>query len=171
MTTGTIGKYWTLAVVLLVSIIALGGIVALSKHSAGQPIEISIIEASSQEPPSLIYVGGAVVNPGLYPLKARDGIESLLQAAGGATSSADLSQLKLYIPNTGRQLQPQQIDLNRAEAWLLESLPGIGRTRAQAIIEYRHRNGLFRNTGELTKVEGIGTTTYEKIKHLITVAD
>jgi competence ComEA-like helix-hairpin-helix protein len=38
-------------------------------------------------------------------------------------------------------------------------------------MDYRQQNGPFRNTGELLKVEGIGMATYEKIKHLITVAD
>jgi len=54
---------------------------------------------------------------------------------------------------------------------LLEALPGIGETRAQAIIDYRQQNGPFHNINELTKVEGIGIATYEKIKHLISVAD
>jgi len=50
-------------------------------------------------------------------------------------------------------------------------LPGIGEVRAQAIIDYRRQNGPFHNISELTKVEGIGTATYEQIKQLITVAD
>ena len=80
-------------------------------------------------------------------------------------------QGEINISQTEEQEQPQKIDLNLAEAWLLESLPGIGETRARAIIDYRQQNGLFNNINELTKVEGIGVTTYEKIKHLITVAD
>ena len=80
-------------------------------------------------------------------------------------------QGEINISQTEEQEQPQKIDLNLAEAWLLEALPGIGETRARAIIDYRQQNGLFNNINELTKVEGIGVTTYEKIKHLITVAD
>ena len=68
-------------------------------------------------------------------------------------------------------MQPQKINLNRAEAWLLEALPEIGESRAQAIIDYREQNGPFHNINELIKVEGIGTATYEKIKDRITVAD
>ena len=65
----------------------------------------------------------------------------------------------------------KKINLNRAETWLLEALPEIGESRAQAIIDYREQNGPFNNIKELIKVEDIGTATYEKIKNWITVAD
>ncbi len=169
MTTSKFSKYWTLITILLVAIIAIGSIIAWSRYSRSQLVEISI--PTAQELQDRIYIGGAVSNPGFYALKTGDTIEALIQAAGGTTSSADLSQLKLYILQTGEGEQPQKIDLNRAEAWLLEALPGIGETRAQAIINYRHQNGPFNNINELIKVEGIGTATYEKIKDLITVAD
>jgi competence protein ComEA len=65
----------------------------------------------------------------------------------------------------------QKVDINRAEAWLLQALPGIGEVRARAIVDYRQQNGSFRNINELLEVEGIGMDTYEKIKPLITVAE
>jgi competence protein ComEA len=164
-----LNKYWVLIIILLAAIIAIGGIVTWSKYSPSQPIEIAI--SPGQELQGEIYIGGAITNPGFYPLKGGDSIEALIQAAGGTTGSADLSRLKLHIPGVEEEFQSQKINLNRAEVWLLKALPGIGETRAQAIIDYRHRNGLFHNIKELTKVEGIGTTTFEQIKHLITVAD
>jgi len=109
-----------------------------------------------------IYIGGAVISPGFYPLRAGDSIEALVQAAGGTTSSANFSGLELYIPRVGEQ-EPQKVDINRAELWLLEALPGIGETLAQRIIDYRQQNGPFNNIKELMKVAGIGTTTYEQI--------
>ncbi len=118
-----------------------------------------------------IHISGAVNNPGFYPLRARDSIEALVQAAGGTTSSADISGLELYIPEVGEEEQLQKIDINRAEVWLLKALPGIGETLAQRIIDYRQQNGPFNNIREIVKVAGIGTTTYEQIKHLIAVAD
>jgi len=169
MTTSKFNKYWTLITILLVAIIAIGSIVAWSRYSPSQPVEISI--SSNQELQGRIYIGGAVSNPSFYPLKAGDSIEALIQAAGGTTTSADLNWLKLYIPQIGEEEQPQKININRAEAWLLEALPGIGETWAQGIIAYRQQNGPFHNINELIKVEGIGATTYERIKHLITVAD
>ena len=169
MTTGKSGQYWLLLVILLMAIIAAGSIAAWLRFSPSQPIAISL--PTSQELQGKIYIGGAVANPGFYPRKAGDGIETLIQAAGGTTSGADLTRLKLYIPQIIEQEQLQKVDINRAEAWLLEALPGIGEVRAQAIINYRRQNGLFRNINEITKVEGIGATTYDRIKHLITVTD
>ena len=169
MAASKFSKYWTLITILLVAIIAISSIVAWSRYNRSQLVEISTTSAQALQ--GRIYVGGAVSNPGFYPLKAGDTVEALIQAAGGTTGSADLGWLKLYIPQTEEKEQPQKINLNRAEAWLLEALEGVGETRAQAIVKYREQNGPFNNINELTKVEGIGTATYEKIKHLITVAD
>jgi len=162
-------KYGALFIVFLIAIIAISGTVFWSRYSSSQPIEI--YTTSEPELLSTIYIGGAVNNPGLYPVKAQDNLQDIIQSVGGTTSTADPSNLKIYIPQIGEKIQPQKINLNRAEAWLLEALPGIGEVRAQAIIEYRHQNGLFHNINELTKVNGIGIATYEQIKHLITVAD
>ena len=169
MTTSKFSQLWTLITILLVVIITAGGILIWSQCS--RPAEISISRPPSQEQLNYIYIGGAVNNPGSYPLSASDSIEALIQAAGGTTGSADPGWLKLYVPVVEEEKQPQKVNINRAEAWLLEALPGIGEIRAQAIIDYRLQKGLFHNINELTKVEGIGITTYEKIKDLITVAD
>lgn len=169
MTSGRFINGWTLIIILLVAIIAAGSIVACSRYSRSQSIEISIVPA--QELQGEIYIGGEVNNPGTYPLEAGGGVEDIIQAAGGTTDSADLSRLELYVPVVGEGAQSQKININRAEAWLLEVLPGIGEVRAQAIIDYRQQNGPFRSINELVKVKGIGTAIYEQIKHLITVAD
>lgn len=171
MTKSRLNQYWTLISLLLVVIIVTGGIVAWSRYRESQPVEISIVKSPSQEQLSRIYIGGAVNNPGFYPLAAGDSINDIIQAAGGTAGSTDLSQLKLHIPDADKEYQPQKVNINRAEAWLLEALPGIGEVRAQAIIAYRQQNGQFSHIDELTKVEGIGDTTYEQIKHLIAVAD
>ena len=164
-----LNKYWVLIIILLVAIIATGGTVVWSRYSGSQPVEISM--PSGQELPGRIYVSGAISNPGFYPVKAADSLADIIQAAGGTTEGADLSNLKVYVPRLGEEIQPQKIDLNRAEAWLLEALPSIGEVRTQAIIDYRRQNRPFHNISELTKVEGIGITTYEQIKQLITVAE
>ena len=165
----TKNRYWALIIILLIAVIVIGGVVAWSRYSPPHPIEISL--PPSPQFQGEIYIGGAVNNLGLYPLKPGDSIEALIQAAGGITDNADLTRLKLYIPTIGEKEEPQKIDINRAEAWLLNALPGIGEGRAQAIIDYRQQHGAFHNITEITKVEGIGPATYEQIKNLITVAD
>jgi len=164
-----LNQFWTLIIILLIAIIVVGSLVTWSRYSRSQPIEISI--SPSHEIQGEIYIGGAVNNPGFYPLKAGDSIDDVTRAAGGTSVNTDASRLKLYITEVEKEESPQKVNLNRAEAWLLQALPGIGETRAQAIINYRQQSGQFDNINELTKVEGIGTATYEKIKHLVTVAD
>ena len=68
-------------------------------------------------------------------------------------------------PTPGRQL----IDINWASVEVLESLPGIGEVKAQAIETYRTENGPFRYIYELLQVPGIGAKTLEGLKDLITV--
>jgi competence protein ComEA len=162
-------KYWALIIILLIAVIITGGIIAWSRYSPPHHIEISL--PSSPELQGEIYIGGAVSSPGYYPLKSSESIEALIQAAGGITDDADPTALKIYIPRAGEEQQPQKIDINRAEAWLLEALPGIGESKAQAIIAYRQKNGAFHNITEITNIEGIGPTIYEQIKDFITVAD
>ena len=168
MAEGKLNRYWTLITILLIAIAVIGGIIAWVRYSPQQPVEISMPQP--QELQGEIYVGGAVNNPGIYPLKAGDSVDTLIQAAGGTTDSTDPSQLKLYIAEEGEE-PAQKIDLNRAEMWLLQALPGIGETLAQRIVDYRNQNGPFRNTNELIQVKGVGDTTYEQIKHLITIGD
>ena len=160
---------WTAAAFLLIAVTIASSLVVWSRCSPGQPIEIS--PPPEEEVGGGIAIGGAVANPGYYPLTGGDSVEALLRAAGGTTEEADLTGLQLFVPGKAQGQQPQRVNINRAETWLLEALPGIGPVRAQAIVDYRERNGPFRSTDELTRVEGIGTATYERIKALITVAD
>ena len=73
----------------------------------------------------------------------------------------------------GTQKQAEQddelVDLNRATEGELCTLPGIGQTRAQAIIAYREASGGFRSIDEIQNVSGIKSGTYEKIKNKIKV--
>jgi competence protein ComEA len=66
---------------------------------------------------------------------------------------------------------PQKVDINRAEAWLLTGLPEIGTVTAGRIVAYREKNGPFRSINDLTRVEGIGKATFDKIKDLVTVSE
>lgn len=147
-----------------------GGVVLATEHRRSQPLEMSLCQV---EPPQLsgqLYIGGAVANPGIYPLREDDTIQALLLDAG-VEPDADLSHIELHIPREGEAEMPQRIDINRAQPWLLEALPGIGEVRAQAIVGYRSEHGPFRRTEDLLKVSGIGPATFDRIKDYITVSD
>ncbi|WFF43290.1 ComEA family DNA-binding protein [Salinicola endophyticus] len=58
----------------------------------------------------------------------------------------------------------EPVDLNQADAETLATLPGIGKVRAQAIVEDRKANGPYQSLDELTRVDGIGATTVAKLK-------
>lgn len=63
------------------------------------------------------------------------------------------------------------IDINTASAQELESLPAIGPVTAQAIVDHRTANGPFRSVEDLEDVKGIGPSTLDKIRALITVGE
>jgi competence protein ComEA len=158
-----------IAILVTTAIIATS-IFAGSGCDSTPPIEISMPETTTALQITQVYIGGAVNNPGFYTLEDGDTIESLIQTAGGVIGGTDLSHIELNIAQEEEET-PQRIDINRADAWLLEALPGIGEVKAQAIIDYRQQNGLFSNINELLKVDGIGESTLAKIEDLITVAD
>jgi len=89
-----------------------------------------------------------------------------------------LAELEKQNSNTGEvksavSQEPEgeyaKINLNTADARTLETLPGIGPTRAQQIIDYRKRNGGFKTISEIKNIKGIGPKTFEKLKDMITV--
>lgn len=61
------------------------------------------------------------------------------------------------------------VELNSATKEELMGLPGIGESRAEAIIAYREAHGAFTEVDELTEVEGIGEKTLEKLREYVTV--
>ena len=167
-----LNKYWLLIVALLLVSLIAGGTMLAVKLNSHKPIEISLYQTAPIQYKNEIYIGGAVANPGFYPFNEEDTIETLIQAAG-LTTDADTDLIKVYIPRTSEtaQPQPQRININLAEAWLLDALPGIGPDRAQAIVDYRNQNGKFRRIEDLLNVNGIGQTALDKIRSSIILED
>ena len=66
--------------------------------------------------------------------------------------------------------QAAAVNLNTANASQLEGLPGIGKSVAERIIEYRQKNGGFKKVEELMNVRGIGEKSFLKLKPLVMVA-
>jgi competence protein ComEA len=162
------GGGWVLAAVLLAAVIVVSGVIIAVKLGDSRAIEITV---TPEEPlQGRIYVGGGVNNPGYYPYRSDDSIDDVLAAAGGLAEGAEPGDIHLLVLPGGNSGTPQKVDLNRAEAWLLEALPGVGAARAQAIIDYRREHGAFRDIYELTRVPGFGEATFKTVRDLITVA-
>ncbi len=151
-----------------------------------------ILRPAPTEKPIIVYITGAVPRPGVYALPKDARIQDAISAAGGFLAEADKSQINLAaLLEDGQQLDipyiegsspvlgtpvpevdtstTELIDINIASSGELESLPGIGPTTAQKIIDYREQNGPFLSTEDIINVPGIGPGTYERIKDLITV--
>jgi competence protein ComEA len=152
-----------------------------------------------QEPEMIMVdVKGQVTMPGVYSSSQGERVIDVIHRAGGLTENADESQVNfaehvqdamvIYIPakgeegvtvpagttvnpaNTGGTSGNQaKINLNKADETQLQNLPGIGPSKAAAIIEYRETSGLFKNVEDLKEISGIGDKTFEKLKDLITV--
>lgn len=63
----------------------------------------------------------------------------------------------------------QVIELNTATVSELDKLPGLGKTKAKAVVEYREKNGAFKSVDELDRVKGIGKATVEKLRAHLSV--
>ena len=72
-------------------------------------------------------------------------------------------------PSTSSESGAELININSASAEELDSLPGIGPTIAQRIIDYRTENGPFLTIEDIMNVSGIGPSTFDQIKDMITV--
>jgi competence protein ComEA len=148
--------------------------------------------APDDEPASLtVHVTGAVAEAGLVVVDVGARVADAIELAGGAADDAELHRLNLarplhdgeqvHVPRDGEDLPAGAtghdageaggpIDINRADAATLETLPGIGPARAQAIIEHRETHGPFAEPGDLREVPGIGEATFQRIADDVTTS-
>ncbi len=182
----------------LLGLVVVGSILLVVSPQRGQPIALVTRTPKLTPDPSAtpklirIHVTGAVNLPGVYNLPDTARLEDAILAAGGLLESADPQSLnlaanlldgqRLYIPSTsdvtltpndkGSQVDiPSIVNINTASLAELDSLPGIGEVKAQAIVTYRQQNGLFTALEDLLKVEGISQSLYEKLEGLISIGE
>jgi competence protein ComEA len=135
-----------------------------------------------------VHMAGEVAQPGLYRLAAGSRVADLLDAAGGPTPVGDADRLNLaallsdgervVVPAVGGDDEtvldssvdePGLINVNRADATMLATLPGIGPTLAAAIVSHREANGEFPAVDSLENVPGIGPSKVALLRDLVTV--
>lgn len=139
----------------------------------------------------VVEIKGEVLRPDVYELNEGSIVKELIEAAGGLTSEADISNINrakevknhdlVIIRNINDMSNVEEhdniieieedndgvISINDADLSKLKEIPGIGDVKANAIIMYREKNGGFKSIEELKNVDGIGEKTFEKIKDSI----
>ncbi|MDF2038691.1 helix-hairpin-helix domain-containing protein [Cytobacillus oceanisediminis] len=150
--------------------------------------------AGQMPQPMKADIKGAVQKPGVYEAAEGDRVIDLLEKAGGLTEKADgtkinfalniTDEMVIYVPEKGEVLEEAtaggnfeargqqdngKINLNQADESELQTLPGIGPSKAAAIIEHRETNGSFKDIADLKLISGIGEKTFEKLKEHISV--
>ncbi|MBE0684099.1 MAG: ComEA family DNA-binding protein [Anaerolineales bacterium] len=102
-----------------------------------------------------------------------DGGQLVIPYKDGEAPLESAAQPELPSSTTPEDTSPNEnqdlININTAALEELDSLPGVGPTIAQRIIDYRDENGPFTTIDEILNVPGIGPSTFDEIKDLITV--
>ncbi len=132
----------------------------------------------------VVDVAGRVAHPGLRRLPAGARVADALAAAGGPLPDTDTQSLNLarmltdgeqilvgapavQSAATGPAARAGPLSLNRATVEQLDTLPGVGPTLAQRIVQFRLEHGSFRSIDQLRQVSGIGARKYEELKALL----
>lgn len=162
-------------------------------------MEQSVNESAAEPEIIKVDVKGAVKSPGIFTAQAGDRVIDLISAAGSFTEKADTDkvnfaqiiedQMVIYVPEIGEEdkgnLENIQVgtsgdavtkgtsgglvNLNTATQEDLQTLTGIGPSKADAILEYRETVGKFKEVDELKQVTGIGDKTFERLRDSISV--
>lgn len=163
-------KMWLIIALFLAVSLITGGIFLSIRLAQLQPAEIALADSKPAAISGDVFIGGAVARPGIYSARPDDTFTSLVSSAG-LSSVADTGHISIIIPDKTLASQPQKININRAESWLLQALPGIGEGKARMIIDYRTKNGPFRSVDDLAKIEGFGKSIVDKVKDYAVVGD
>lgn len=141
-----------------------------------------------------VHIDGAIKQPGVYEISSNTHVYQLILIAGGILPQANLDKInlakvlkngdKVSVPTakiprikSRSEKRPKppvltsitRLSMNAATLEEWDHLPGISPKVAQAIVEFRYRNGPFQSIEELLKIKGIGTKTLDKIRQYLSV--
>ncbi|MEO1816298.1 MAG: helix-hairpin-helix domain-containing protein [Acetobacterium sp.] len=133
----------------------------------------------------MVHITGAVNQPGVVSLNQDARLIEAIEMVGGLTAAADVESLnlarklqdeeKIHIPAIGEVSktttagESTKVNLNTASLEELKKLPGVGDVIAQGIIDYREKNGGFRQLDELKNVTRIGDKIFDALSESITI--
>ena len=182
---------------ILLILVGVGGLFSKKEESVEETtvVETTVLaektEASTtQETVIFVDIKGTVKNPGVYQMKVGDRVKDALEAAGGLTEEADSQkvnlakriedQMVIVVPKVGEEAEEipagatskeeakeGKVNINTATVEELKTLKGVGEKKAEAIIEYRKKNGSFQTKEDLMKVRGIGKKLFESFQERI----
>ena len=185
-----------IAVVLLL-LVAVGGLLPKKEEAVeeSEAVVTTVLAEKTEENTTLeavifVDIKGAVKKPGVYQMKAGDRVKDAIDAAGGLTAEADSQkvnlaqrvedQMVIVVPKVGEEAEAipagatsketskeGKVNINTATVEELKTLKGVGEKKAEAIIEYRKKNGSFKTKEDLMKVRGIGKKLFESFEERI----
>lgn len=151
-------------------------------------------EEETQQTLCYVYICGAVAKPGVYAVPSHARVYEVISLAGGLLAEAGeqaVNQARevvdgemIRVPtkeeliagepeqsfgDEGTEAQDGFVNINRADAAELMTLPGIGASKADSIISYREENGGFSSIEDIMNVEGIKEGVFNRIKEHIKV--
>ena len=147
-------------------------LICFAYYGRYQPVSLDLIKPSTKQ----VEVKGEVNNPGVVTLKWEGTAQDAIEKAGGLTETADTQSISLMeqvSPDTVLVIPSVQetkdlVSINNASLEELDTLPGVGPSIAQRIIEYRKEQP-FTSLDDLKNVKGIGDKTFEKMKEQISL--
>ncbi len=171
--------------------------VPITLYPAPTPTWTSSPKPTVSPEPIQVQIRGEVLKPGIYALEKYSRLQDLVSLSGGFTPSADIERVNLAallkdgeyfyipaedeeIPDTARnapcnlyEVQDPTYDyplnLNEASLEALESIPGIGPSKAEDIFTYKESIGRYTRLEELLNVPGIGEATLESLREYLIV--
>ena len=181
----------------LLLLVGVGGLLPKKEEAVeeSEAVVTTVLAEKTEENTTLeavifVDIKGEVKKPGVYQMKVGDRVKDALDAAGGLTAEADSQkvnlaqrvedQMVIVVPKVGEEAEAipagvtsketskeGKVNINTATVEELKTLKGVGEKKAEAIIEYRKKNGSFKTKEDLMKVRGIGKKLFESFEERI----